>query len=98
MGDSLYSKQPFIKELKDEKMSFILVAKPKDHKIMMEWVGEQKQMGEVSRFQYKDQKEREHVYEWINGVPLNGNKDIYWVNYFKFKLSLMRKQLTATVG
>jgi len=34
VGDSLYSKQPFIKELKHGKMSFILVAKPKDHKII----------------------------------------------------------------
>jgi len=86
VADSLYSKQPFIKELKNEKMSFILVAKPKDHKIMMEWVGEQKQMGEVSRLQYKDQKGRDHVYEWINAVPLNGNKHTYWVNYFEYQI------------
>jgi len=86
VADSLYSKQPFIKELKNEKMSFILVAKPKDHKIMMEWVGEQKQMGEVSRLKYKDQKGRDHVHEWINAVPLNGNKNTYWVNYFEYQI------------
>ena len=86
VADSLYSKQPFIKELKDERMSFILVAKPKDHKIMMEWIEEQKQMGEVCRLQYKDQKGRYHFYEWINAVPLNGNKNTYWVNYFEYQI------------
>ncbi len=30
-GDDLYSKQPFIDELKTANMSFILVAKPSDH-------------------------------------------------------------------
>ena len=75
MGDSLYSKQPFIQELKDKSMSYILVAKPKDHKLMMEWVSEQKRMGNVSRMEYKDKKGRRHVYEWINEVPLNGYDD-----------------------
>lgn len=91
VGDSLYSKQPFIKELKDLKMSFILVAKPKDHKIMIEWVGEQRQMGEESRLQCKDRKGRRHLYQWINGVPLNGNKNTYWVNYFEYQIIVDEK-------
>ena len=50
MGDNLYSKQPFIGEPKDKNMSYIckfsskidniLVAKPKNHKLLMEWVSE----------------------------------------------------------
>jgi len=86
VADSLYSKQSFIKELKDERMSYILVAKPKDHKLMMEWVSEQKEMGNVSRIEHKDEKGREHVYEWINEVPLNGYKDTFWVNYFEYTI------------
>ena len=86
VADSLYSKQPFIKELKDKRMSYILVAKPNDHKLMMEWVSEQKEMGNVSRMEYRDKKGRQHVYEWINGVPLNGSKDTVWVNYFEYKI------------
>jgi len=86
VGDSLYSKQPFIQELKDKNMSYILVAKPKDHKLMMEWVSEQKRMGNVSRMEYKDKKGRKHVYEWINEVPLNGYDDTIWVNYFEYKI------------
>jgi len=33
-GDGLYSDQPFVDDLKKAKMSFILVAKPKDHKVL----------------------------------------------------------------
>ena len=32
VGDSLYSKQPFVEELKDHGYYYILVAKPNDHK------------------------------------------------------------------
>ena len=85
-GDSLYSKQPFIEELKEARMSYILVAKPGDHKILMEWIGEQRQLNEVSRVEIKDQKNRLHIFEWINDVPLNGNEDTPLVNYFEYWL------------
>jgi hypothetical protein len=84
IADSLHSKQPFIQEVKANGMSYILVAKSDDHKILMEWVNEQRQLKEVSRMQVKDGKGRLHVYEWINEVPLNGNVDTLWVNYFEY--------------
>lgn len=86
VGDSLYSKQPFIEEIKAGRMNYILVAKPEDHKILMECVNEQRQLKEVSRMQYKDQKGRLHIYEWINEVPLNGNKETVMTNYFEYWL------------
>lgn len=86
VGDGLYSKQPFIKCLKEDGFSFILVAKPDDHKIMMEWVCEQEQLAEVSHWEYRDQKERVHQYRWINKVPLNGHEKTCWVNYFEYSL------------
>ena len=84
IADSLHSKQPFIQEVKANGMSYILVAKSDDHKILMEWVNEQRQLKEVSRMEVKDGKGRLHVYEWINEVPLNGNVDTLWVNYFEY--------------
>jgi hypothetical protein len=67
-------------------MRYILVAKPEDHKILMEWVNEQRQLKEVKKMEVKDQKGRIHEYEWINEVPLNGNKDTIWVNYFEYRI------------
>lgn len=86
VGDSLYSKQPFIEEIKAGGMNYILVAKPDDHKILMEWVNEQRQLKEVSRLEFRDLKGRLHVYEWINEVPLNGNKETVMTNYFEYRL------------
>ena len=86
VADSLHSKQPLIEEAKTAGMSYILVAKPDDHKILMEWVNEQRQLKEVSRMESKDLKGRLHVYEWTNGVPLNGNKETIITNYFEYWL------------
>lgn len=85
-GDGLYSKQPFIEELKKESMSYILVAKPKDHKILFEWVHELTGLGDGNKLEIKDSKGKKYVYEWINKIPLNGTKDADEVNFFQFKI------------
>jgi hypothetical protein len=46
-GDGLYSNQPFIDTLKENHMSYVLVAKPTDHKILFQWVEELDGLGEV---------------------------------------------------
>jgi len=86
VGDSLYSKQPFMEGLSEEGMRYVLVVKEDDHKLLMEWINEQRQLKEVSRLEVKDKKGRLHIYEWINEVPLNGNKNTLWVNYFEYWL------------
>lgn len=90
-ADDLYSKQPFVDELKKANMSFILVAKPSDHKILFEWFTEQKQLGATSSLEYTDIKGRRHCYEWINDIPLNGTKDADNVNYFEYSLIVKGK-------
>ncbi len=80
-GDGLYSKQPFINELKTAGMSYILVAKPTDHKILFEWVDELTGLGDASEFEVKDSKGKRYVYPWINKVPLNGTPGADEVNF-----------------
>lgn len=80
-GDGLYSKQPFILKVLSENMHYVLTAKESDHGVLMEYVN-----GVVSRMERKDQKDRLHIYEWVNDVPLNGNDDAYSVNYFAYSL------------
>ena len=84
--DGIASKQPMIEAARAEEMNFIFAAKPADHTIMMEWIGEQKTLGEVEKKTFDDEKGRTHVYEWINQVPLNGNKDTVMVNFFKYEM------------
>jgi hypothetical protein len=83
-GDDLYSKQPFIDALKANGMSYILVAKPTDHKILFEWVGEITAMGEAEHFELIDKKGKCHKYQWINDLPLNGSPNADHVNFFQY--------------
>jgi hypothetical protein len=85
-ADGLYSKQPFIDVLKDSRMSFILVAKPTDHKLLFEWVDELDGLGQGGHLQFSDDKGRRHVYRWVNQVPLNGSRDADQVNFFEYWL------------
>jgi len=71
-ADGLYSKQPFVDALKKNAMSFILVAKPADRKILFEWVNEISSMDGAGHFQFIDRKGKCHKYHWVNDVPLNG--------------------------
>jgi len=90
-GDDLYSKQPFVDELKKNRMSYILVAKPSDHKILYEWVDDMKKLGESKCIEFKDQKKRLHRYEWVNQVPLNGTVNADLVNFFEYNLIVDNK-------
>jgi hypothetical protein len=87
IADSLHSKQPVIELILSlRNMRYILTAKPDDHKKLMEWVNEQRLLKEVFRMEMKDRKDRTHIYEWINDVPLNGNDDAPSVNYFEYRI------------
>lgn len=82
-GDGLYSKQPFVELLKKNGMSFILMAKPKDHKVLFEWISEFKRMNEMGLLEFKDPKGRRQLYEWANDVPLNGRADAVDVDFIE---------------
>ncbi len=84
IADSLYSKQPTIEAILSLGMRYVFVAKPDDHKTLMEWVNEQRLLKEVVHMEAKDRKGRTHIYEWVNNVPLNDNRKTVMVNYFEY--------------
>src|SRR5208337_1834139 len=86
VADSLYSKQPFIETLAKEQMRYVLVAKEENHKVLMEYVKGARALKETSCLEVRDAKGRLHVYEWINGVPLNGNEDAPSVDWLSYEL------------
>lgn len=83
-GDDLYSKQPFIEELEKAGMSYVLVAKPSDHKVLYEWFCELRGMNETKILELTDHKKVVHHYEWANKLPLNGDQKARDVNYFEY--------------
>lgn len=90
-GDGLYSKQPFIDALKKDRMSYILVAKPTDHKVLFEWVNELDGLGQSGHLRLTDDRGRSHIYRWDNQVPLNGTADADPVNFFEYWLQVDQK-------
>ena len=82
-ADGLSSKQPFITEVKGAGYSYILVAKPGDHKYLMEWVDA---FDSTPGKRIVDAKGKIHQYEWVEGVPLNGREDAINVNFFRYKI------------
>lgn len=86
VGDGLYSKQPFVDDVKTAGMSFILVAKPDDHKVLFQWVAELLALGGGDSLAFTDDNGRLHRYQWVNNVPLNDSKDADEVNFFQYEL------------
>ena len=84
VADSLYSKEPFIQMLTGLRFSFILVAKPKDHKSLFEDIAGLRRGKRLETWQYRDKQGRVHRYEWVNAVPLNGNPNSPEVNFVEY--------------
>ncbi|MEJ2628099.1 MAG: transposase [bacterium] len=85
VGDSLYSNKPFLDELHKAGFSYILVAKPKDHKSLYSDIDGLKKEGLLDTYTKKG-KNREYVYEWTNEVYLNGNPDSPQVNFCQLRI------------
>jgi hypothetical protein len=84
VGDSLYSKDPFIRLLKKHGMRFILGVKPKDHKSLTEDIEGLRRGGLLEHYEWKDAKGSRYRYEWVNEIPLNGHLKGEVVNYIEF--------------
>jgi hypothetical protein len=90
-GDGLYSNQPFIDALTASGMSFVLVAKPTDHKVLFQWVDELDALKGVDHLELAAPKGRRHLYRWVNQVPLNGTRDADHINFFEYWLTVDQK-------
>jgi len=84
VADSLYSKQPFIQMLTRLRFSFILVAKPKDHKSLFEDIAGLRRGKRLECWQYRDKQGRVHRYEWVNAIPLNSSPKSPEVNFVEY--------------
>jgi hypothetical protein len=77
-GDSLLSKGPFILLLKDEKLRFILGAKPGDHKFLFNLVKDN-----CKTFEYRSKNGSIFSYRYANDVQLNNSHPDLKVNFIE---------------
>ena len=73
VADSLYSKQPFIEQVRAARFSFLLVAKPEDHTSLYQDIEGLRRGRLLDHRCTIDATGDRHEYEWVTGVPLNGN-------------------------
>lgn len=90
-GDGLFSKGPMVKQVLAENMHFLFVAKPDDHKYMMEWIAAFDHLPQVVS---SDVKGRRHQYSYMNKVPLNAKDDAPLVNYIHYELTNEKGKVT----
>jgi len=95
VGDGLFSKQPFIQKLREQRMHYILTAKPDDHQYMMEWLAA---YTELHSHEWVDETGRKHEYQWMNKVPLNGGEKAPDVNFFHYRLIVKNKDGSEKVA
>ena len=84
VGDDLFSRQPLIKIILNEGMHYILVVKETSHVAMFNVI--KKNPDKLNEIRFIDEKERTHIYEWMNDVPLNGSKDSINTNFFRYTI------------
>ncbi len=82
-GDGLMSHQPMIETVKENGMHCLFVAKPGDHKYLLEWIDA---FDNIPTLEVLDGKGQRHCYRWQNDVPLQGKKDAIRINFFEYRL------------
>ena len=85
VADSLYSKQPFVEQLTAKRFSFLLVAKPGDHKSLYQDVAVLRRANLLDRHTTEHRQERRE-YEWITDLPLNGNPNSPHINFIRLRI------------
>jgi hypothetical protein len=81
-GDDLFSRQPIMKDVLSVNAHYIFVAKPTSHKYMHEWLCAYPSLHSKN---ITDADGTQHVYQWMNGVPLHGGADAILTNYFSYQ-------------
>ena len=92
-GDGLMSNQPMIEETIAGDMHYLFVAKPGNHKYLMEWINAYDVLPSTES---TDDKGNSHIYTWQNNVPLNGNNKTINVNWFQYQLKNSKGKVTKT--
>ena len=89
LGDDLYSREPFCREVIENGDSFIFTAKDTSHVKMYEYI---KFIENTAGLETKEENiGRAHEkeiwkYEFVNEVPINGGEDALKVNWFDLKI------------
>lgn len=82
VADGLFSRAPIVKLIKENGASFILVAKPTDHKDLENNLSGLRRCNGVKRLEIDIGKGNKRLYEWALDLELNGSTDekVNWIS------------------
>jgi hypothetical protein len=81
VGDGITSNAPYIQLLEENKIKYILGAKPGDHKFLFEYLNAST---EAQYYELKDDKGIFHQFRYLNNVPLNKSNPEVRVNVIEY--------------
>lgn len=84
LGDDLFSHQPFCELVIGAELAFLLVCKPKSHKLLYEWIAGMEAAGtldERERRKWNGRHGEIWRYRWAHDVPLRAGDDGLRVNW-----------------
>ena len=79
VGDALYAHEPFVVDLRQKRMKFVLAVKEGSHKETFEWVEELERMGECERGEWQEgPAAKRHYFEYriARQVPLKQDGEV----------------------
>jgi hypothetical protein len=86
VADSLYSSAPMIRHLQAHRFSFLLVAKPGDHKSLFEDVEGLRGGTMLDHLERRGKGGRRYVYEWTNNIYLNAHPKSPKLNFVQLTI------------
>jgi len=96
LGDSLYSTGPFVRELEGLRFSYLLTAKPEDHKSLFQDIEGLRRGGRLETVETLEADGKRHRYEWVNGVPLGADPKSPVINFVQLTISNAKGKQTYT--
>ena len=84
MGDDLYSREPFCRDILEKDCDFLLVCKEASHKILYEYLtGATTVVVKKREEGQRKKKKLTFTYRFMNDVPLNGGENALRVNWLE---------------
>lgn len=87
LGDDLYSRQPFCKDVLDANFHFIFVCKPESHKYLYELLEEGKDIHTLTFRRWNGRFWETFTYRYAKEVPLRDTEDALMVNWCELTIS-----------
>jgi hypothetical protein len=86
VADSLYACAPTIQLLQAKRFSFLLVAKPGDHKSLFEDIDGLRRGKMLDQLERRGKGQRRYLYEWTNKIYLNAHPKSPQVNFVQLRI------------